>query len=47
VDVIADLPRNVSAAAFAAAVNQSGAVTGKTVALLSPEDMDKAGKKSV
>ncbi len=45
--VIADLPDNVSAAAFALAVNQSGAVTGKTVALLSPEDMDKAGKKSV
>jgi len=45
--VIVDLPDNVSAAAFALAVNQSGAVTGKTVALLSPEDMDKAGKKSV
>jgi uncharacterized protein with GYD domain len=49
VDVFAivDLPDTVTAAAFALAINQSGAVTGKTVALITPEDMDKAGKKTV
>ena len=45
--VIADLPDNVTAAAFALAVNQSGAVTGRTVALITTEDMDKACKKTV
>lgn len=45
--VIADLPDNVTAAAFALAVNQSGSVTGRTVALITPEDMDKACKKTV
>jgi uncharacterized protein with GYD domain len=45
--VIVDLPDNVSAAAAALAVNQSGGATVKTVVLMSPEDVDKAGKKSV
>jgi uncharacterized protein with GYD domain len=45
--VIVDLPDNVTAAAAALAVGQSGAATVKTVALISPEDMDKAGKKAV
>ena len=45
--VIADLPDNVSAAAVALAVNQGGGATVKTVVLVTPEDMDKAGKKSV
>jgi len=45
--VIADLPDNVSAAAMALAVNQSGMATTKTVVLLTPEEMDAAGKKSV
>jgi uncharacterized protein with GYD domain len=45
--VIVDLPDNVTAAAAALAVSQSGAATVKTVALISPEDMDKAGKKAV
>ena len=45
--VIVDLPDNVSAAAVALAVNQAGAATVKTVVLITPEDMDKAGKKTV
>ncbi|MGE0723315.1 MAG: GYD domain-containing protein [Alphaproteobacteria bacterium] len=45
--VIVDLPDNVAAAAAALVVNQAGAATVRTVVLLSPEDMDKASKKSV
>ncbi len=45
--VIVDLPDNASAAAVALAVNQAGAATVKTVVLITPEDMDKAGKKTV
>ena len=45
--VIVDMPDNVSAAAVALAVNQSGGATAKTVVLITPEDMDKAGKKVV
>lgn len=45
--VIADLPDNVTAAAIALAVNQGGGATVNTVVLVTPEDMDKAGKKAV
>jgi len=45
--VIVDLPDNVAAASIALAVNQAGGAAVKTVVLLAPEDMDKAGKKSV
>jgi uncharacterized protein with GYD domain len=45
--VIVDLPDSATAAAVALAVNQGGGATVKTVVLLTPEDMDKAGKKSV
>ena len=45
--VVVDVPDAVTAAAIALAVNQSGAVTVKTVALMSPEDIDQAGKKAV
>jgi len=45
--VIADLPDNVSAAAMALAVAQSGMATTKTVVLLTTEEMDAAGKKTV
>jgi uncharacterized protein with GYD domain len=45
--VIVDVPDNISAAAVALAVNQAGAATVKTVVLITPEDMDKAGKKAV
>lgn len=45
--VIVDLPDHVSASAAALAVNQAGGASVKTVVLMSPEDIDKAGKKSV
>jgi uncharacterized protein with GYD domain len=45
--VIVDMPENVSVAATALAVNQAGGATLKTVVLLTPEDMDKAGKTPV
>jgi len=45
--VVVDVPDNITAAAAALAVNQGGAASVKTVVLISPEDMDKAGKKSV
>jgi uncharacterized protein with GYD domain len=49
VDVYAifDLPDSTAAAALALAINQTGVVTGKTVVLIPPEDMDKATKKVV
>jgi uncharacterized protein with GYD domain len=45
--VIVDVPDNVSAAAVALAVNQAGTASVKTVVLIPPEDMDKAGKTAV
>ncbi len=45
--VIIDYPDNETAAAAALAINQTGSVVVKTVVLISPEDMDKAGKKPV
>ena len=45
--VIADLPDNVTAAAMALAVGQSGKASTKTIVLLTPEDVDAASKKSV
>ena len=44
---IVDLPDNVSAAALAFAVNESGAIATKTVVLLTPEDVDKAVEKKI
>ena len=44
--VIVDMPDNVSVAAAALAVGASGAVTTKTIVLLTPEEMDEACKKS-
>ena len=44
--VIVDLPDNVSAAAAVLAVSSSGAVTAKTVVLLTPEEVDEACRKS-
>jgi uncharacterized protein with GYD domain len=40
--LIADLPDQATAAALSAAVNISGAVSLKTVVLLTPEEMDEA-----
>jgi len=45
--VIVDVPDATSAAAAALAVNQGGGATVKTVVLIPPEDMDKAGQKAV
>jgi uncharacterized protein with GYD domain len=44
--VIADMPDNASAASLSLTLGASGAVTGKTTVLLTPEDIDKAVKKS-
>src|SRR5258708_27722762 len=44
---IVDLPDNVSAAALSLAVNESGLIASKAIVLLTPEDMDKAGKMKV
>ena len=45
--VMADLPDNASAAALAMTVSGSGAVSIETVVLLTPAEMDGAGKKVV
>jgi uncharacterized protein with GYD domain len=45
--LIADLPDNASAAAASLVINASGAVTVKTVVLMTPEEMDTAVKKQV
>lgn len=45
--VIAEFPDNESAAAMALAVNSSGAVTTRTIVLLTPEEVDAAVKRSV
>ena len=45
--VIVDLPDNESAAAVALTVNASGAVSLKTVVLMTPEEVDAAAKRSV
>ena len=45
--VIVEAPDNVSAAAVSLAVNASGAVSLKTIPLLTPEEIDQAAKRSV
>lgn len=44
--VIVDLPDNESAAAVALTVNATGAVTTRTIVLLTPEEVDAAAKRS-
>ena len=44
---IAELPDNETAAAVAMTVNGSGAVTARTVVLLTPEQVDAAAQRSV
>jgi len=44
---IADLPDAAAAAAFSLTVNTTGAVRLSTTPLLTPEEMDRARKKSV
>ena len=45
--VIADLPDTASAAATSLALAASGAVTGHTTVLITPEEMDQATRKQV
>jgi len=45
--VIADLPDNITAAAIGLTVAAAGAVSSRTVVLLTPEEVDAATKKSV
>ena len=45
--VIIDAPDNASLAAASLAINASGAVRTKTTVLLTPEEIDKAAKKTV
>ena len=45
--VIFDAPDNATAVAASVTINASGAVRTKTVALLTPEEMDQATKKKV
>ena len=41
------MPDNVTAAAVAMAINQGGGASCKTTVLITPEEMDKAGKVRV
>jgi uncharacterized protein with GYD domain len=43
---IADMPDNVSTAAFTLAIAASGVINLKTTVLLTPEDIDNAVKKA-
>lgn len=43
---IVDSPDSVSLAAASLAINASGGVQGKTILLLTPEEMDQATKKT-
>jgi uncharacterized protein with GYD domain len=45
--VIADLPDNQSAAAFALSVSAAGGASVRTVVLLTPEEVDAAVKQSI
>jgi|SRR5271166_4428609 len=45
--LVVDLPDNVTAAAVALSISQTGAGSVKTVVLLTPEEMDQAAKKSI
>jgi len=44
---IADMPDNLSSVAFSLMINASGVVSGKTIVLLTPEEIDQATKKVV
>ena len=44
--VIVDVPDNTSAVTASLAVNSTGAITTKTVVLLTPEEIDEAAKKT-
>jgi uncharacterized protein with GYD domain len=44
---IADMPDNVSAAAFALLITAAGGATLNTTVLITPEEVDEAAKKSM
>ena len=44
---VVDMPDQASMSAAALAIGASGAVTGKTVVLISPEEVDAATKKTL
>jgi uncharacterized protein with GYD domain len=44
---IVDFPDNATASAFALAINASKAVKARTTVLMTPEEVDKATKKTV
>ena len=44
--IIVDAPDNVTAAALSLTVNATGAVAAKVTVLLTPEEIDAAGKKT-
>jgi uncharacterized protein with GYD domain len=44
---IGDFPDNATAAAFSLAINASGVVKARTTVLMTPEEVDKAAKKTV
>jgi uncharacterized protein with GYD domain len=45
--IITEGPDNVTTAAISLTVSASGAVRGKTIVLLTPEEIDQAAKKTV
>lgn len=44
---VAEMPDNVTAAAFSMAINASGAVSARTTVLMTPEEVDEATKKTI
>lgn len=44
---IAEMPDNISSAAFSLTVNASGVIKAKTTVLLTPEEIDEVTKKTV
>jgi uncharacterized protein with GYD domain len=44
--IIADLPDNAAAAALSLAVSATNAISGDTVVLLTPEELDEAAKRT-
>jgi uncharacterized protein with GYD domain len=45
--IVADLPDNATVAAVQMAVNGSGTISSRTVALLTPSEIDEAAKRDV
>ena len=43
---VAEFPDNATAAAFSLTVNASGAIKARTTALMTPEELDEAAKKT-